>query len=866
MSLPWRESWRAFRRDLRRGGLTLLLLALVLAVAATTSLRFFGSGVEKRLQQEAARLLAADLVLRGTREIPAEFRDAARREALRSSASLEFSSVLLHGDEFQLASVKAVAPGYPLRGELRLREGTREVAVRALPAPGEIWLDNRLFTLLKLQPGQALQLGDTTLRATAVLAYEPGQGGFSGFSPRALMNMADVAAANVVQPGSRLRYQLMVAGDADAVARYRAAIEPRLGLGMRLLDVREGRPEIGTPLARAQSYFGLASIVAVVLAGLAIATSARRFAERHFDQQALLRCLGASRREALALLLGEVAWLWLVAVIAGALIGVLAAQLLAHLLAGLLPGGDPLLALGRPLLTGVLTATLTLVGFALPALIALGGISPLRVLRRDLPTRSWSQWAATSSALLALLVLLTIETGQARLAFIVIAGGGAAALALWWLLAAGLGRLRRRLALPGLATLLRDPRESSLQILGLGLGLTALLLVTSLRGELLAAWQGKIPEDAPNQFALNIAPEEVEPFARFLRERGVTDLAAPYGVVRGRLAAINDTPVQQAVSKEKESERDESLNRELNLTWRDRLPDGNELVAGQWWSAAMTPPAQPAGASAAPLREPGRRDDTGPGTPATAPADAAAAGLASSPVPVSVEQKLAERLGLKLGDRLRFSMAEGDLDAVVSSLRTVQWDSFQPNFYFIFPPGTLDAFPASFLTAFHLPPERREVLSALVQAWPTVILIDVATMMGEVRHLLDQVARAIEAVLAFILAGGLLVIAAQVLSGLDARRYEAALLRATGISRRALQLRLGAEFATTGAAAGLLAALLNEIVAWGIYTRVLELEPTLHPALWWQAPLAGALLVLAAGLPGARAAWRASPLLVLRRG
>lgn len=849
MSLPWRESWQSFRRDLRRGELTLLLLALVLAVAATTSLRFFGSGVEKRLQQEAARLLAADLVLRGTRELPPEFVEAARREGLRSTGSVEFSSVLLHGDDFQLASVKAVTTGYPLRGEVRLRDGPRETAVRTLPAPGEIWLDNRLFTLLRLQPGQSLQLGDATLRATAVLAYEPGQGGFSGFSPRALMNLADVATANVVQPGSRLRYQLMVAGDPAAVARYRATIEPRLGLGMRLLDVREGRPEIGTPLARAQSYFGLASIVAVVLAGLAIATSARRFAERHFDQQALLRCLGASRREALALLLGEVAWLWLVAVAAGALIGVLAAQLLAHLLAGLLPGGDPLLALGRPLLTGVLTATLTLVGFALPSLIALGGVSPLRVLRRDLPTRTWSQWAATSSALVALLVLLTIETGQARLAFIVIAGGGAAAFLLWWLLAAGLGRLRRRLALPGLATLLRDPRDSSLQILGLGLGLTALLLVTSLRGELLSAWQGKIPPEAPNQFALNIAPEEVAPFSRFLRERGVTDLAAPYGVVRGRLAAINGAPVQQAVSKEKEGERDESLNRELNLTWRDRLPDGNELVAGKWWAP---PPAR--GATSL---EAGKR--------AAAPLPAEAAANAG-PVPVSVEQKLAERLGLKLGDRLRFSMAEGDLDAEITSLRTVQWDSFQPNFYFIFPPGTLDAYPASYLTAFHLPPERREVLSALVQAWPTVILIDVATMMGEVRRLLDQVARAIEAVLAFILAGGLLVIAAQVLAGLDARRYEAALLRATGISRRQLQLRLGAEFAVTGALAGLLAALLNEVVAWGIYTRVLELEPTLHLALWWQAPLAGAVLVLAAGLPGARAAWRASPLLVLRQG
>lgn len=847
MSGAWRDSWQWFRRDLRQGELTLLLLALVLAVAATTSLRFFSGGVETRLQREAARLLAADLVVRGSRPVPTEFTDAARTGGLRHADSLEFSSVLLHGEEFQLASVKAVSTGYPLRGEIRLREGERERGVRSVPGAGEIWLDSRLFTLLGLSSGDALQLGDVTLRATAVLAYEPGQGGFSGFSPRALMSLQDVPAAGVVQPGSRLRYQLMLAGDAAAVTAYRERMQPRLGVGMRLLDVREGRPEVGTPLARSQSYFSLATIVAVVLAGLAIVTSSRRFAERHYDQLALLRCLGASRRDSLARLLGELAWVWLTAIILGALLGILAAQLLNTLLQGLLPGGPLLPTLGRPLLTGILTATLTLLGFALPALVTLGGVSPLRVLRRELPSRNWSRWAATSCALVALLVLLTIETGQAGLAFIVIAGGGVAALLLWWALAWLLARLRRRVARPGLAAVLRDPRESSLQILGLGIGLTALLLVTSLRGELLAAWQGKIPADAPNQFALNITPEEREPLTAFLRERGVTSLADPYAVVRGRLAAINDRPVQQAVSKEKEGERDESLNRELNLTWRAELPTGNELVAGTWWQdrapaptdhVTVTPPAS-----------------------ADAPVDAAAAA-----VPVSVEQQLAERLGLRLGDRLRFSMAEGELEARVSSLRTVQWDSFQPNFYFIFPPGTLEAFPASYLTSFHLPAAQRGVLAELVQTFPTVILIDVASMMGEVRRLLDQVARAIEAVLVFILAGGLLVIAAQVLASLDARRYEAALLRVTGISRRDLQLRLAAEFLFTGALAGLLAALLNEILAAAVYHRVLELTPVLHPSLWWQAPLAGALLVLAAGLPGARAAWQASPLLVLRQG
>lgn len=828
MNFPWRESWHWFRRDLRQGELTLLLLALVLAVAATTSLRFFSSGVEQRLQQEASRLLAADLVLRGTRPIPADFEVAARGDGLAVAHTLEFSSVLVRGDDFQLASVKAVSDGFPVRGELRLSEGEREVATTRIPAPGEIWLDARLLALLHVSIGDAVQLGDTTLRVAGVLAYEPGQGGFTGFSPRALANLADVAAANVVQPGSRLRYQLLLGGEPARLAAWRTRMEPRLEVGMRLLDVREGRPEVGTPLARSQTYFSLATIVAVVLAGLAIVTASRRFAQRQYDLQALLRCLGASRRDALQRLLGEVFWLWLVAVVAGSLLGLLAAQALAALLVGLLPVESPVLALGRPLLTGILTASLTLLGFALPALVALGTVSPLRVLRRELPGLSWSRTAATGCALVALLVLLTLETGQPRLAFIVIAGGALAALLLWWGLAHLLQWLRQRSLLPALASVLRDPRESSLQVLGISLGLAALLLVASLRGELLSAWQDKIPAGAPNQFALNIAASEREAFTAFLRERGVTSAADPYAIVRGRLTTINGQPVQQSVSKEKDSERDESLNRELNLTWRATLPPGNLIVDGAWWS----------------------QKDRKPG----------------APVPVSVEQKLAQRLGLAPGDRLRFTLAEGDLDATVSSLRTVDWDSFQPNFYFIFPPGTLDAFPASYLTSFHLPTADRPLLSALMQAFPTIILVDVASMMGEVRRLLDQVARAVEAVLLFVLAGGLLVVAAQVRASLDLRRYEAALLRVTGISRRQLQLRLGAEFAFTGALAGLLAALLNELLAAAVYARVLDLPPTLHPALWWQAPLAGALLVLAAGLPGARQAWRASPLIVLRQG
>lgn len=818
------ESWQWFRRDLARGELTLLLLALILAVAATTSLRFFSSGVEKRLQQEAARMMAADLVVRSTRPIPEKFDTQATTQQLKTARLLEFSSVLSRGDQFQLAGVKAASAGHPLRGELRLREKGQDVTVRRIPAPGELWVDERLLALLDAKIGDAVQLGDGNFIIAAILAYEPGQGGgTSAFAPRAFMNMADVAATNVVQPGSRLRYQLMVAGDSNNITAFRKAIEPELGLGMRVQDISEGRPEIGGPLQRSQSYFSLATIAAVVLAGLAIATSTRRFAERHFDTLALLRCIGASRRDTLRLILGEIFFAWAAAVLLGALIGGAVAVLLAQMLGDLLPGGSPLFSFWRPLFTGVATATLTLAGFALPTLLALGNVSPLRVLRRELAPASWSLLAITALAWVALLILLMLETGQPKLAFSVMAGGAVLALLAWRGLAALLGFWRRRLVHPALASLLRDSKTSSTQILGLALGLTALLLVVSLRGELLSAWQNKIPADAPNQFALNIAPEEREPLADFLKQHELKG-SPLYPIVRGRLTAINDKTVQRAVSKEneKENDRDESLNRELSLTWRDALPPDAKMVEGKWW---------PAGTQGQ----------------------------------VSVESKLADRLGIKMGDRLHFTMAEGEAVATVSSLREVDWDTFQPNFYFIFSPDVLQDFPASYLGSFRVPTEKRPLLSTLVRQFPTMVLIDIDGVMAEVKKLLDQVSRAVEAILLFVLGGAVLVIWSQIQSSLDARKLEAALLRVTGISRRELQQRLLLEFACMGALAGLLAAALNEAIAAVVYWQVLEMTPVLHPLLWWQAPLAGAIVVLAAGFPGMRATWAASPLLVLRR-
>lgn len=819
-----RAGWQDFWRDLKSGELTLLLLALILAVTATTTLRHFSTGIEKGLAQEAARLIGADLVLRSSRPIPDAVVAHAEELNLATAQTLEFASVLQGETGFQLAAIKAVSTGYPLRGQLRLRENSKDVTTHVTPDKGTLWVDERLLGLLNVGVGSTVVLGDRSFRIAAVLAYEPDRGGnFAAFSPRAMMAMSDVAATGIIQPGSRLQYQLLLRGSEPSLQAFRTWMEPRLSPGARLLDVSGGRPELANPLTRASDYLGLAAIAAVVLAGLAIAVSARRFAERRYDMQALLRCLGASRKEALSRVLTELLLVWAVAILVGAVLGGMASSVVSLLLADLLPARLPAFTYWRPLLTGAATATLTLLGFALPALLSLGRVTPLRVLRRELLPPSLPQLAITVLSLSALFLLLALETGRLMLTAIAVGGGALLVLAMQW----GLHHLfiaSRRLNNAYLATLRRHPAETATQILGLALGLTALLLVLSLRGELLGAWQTKIPPGAPNQFALNIASHELADFETTLQSQGFSHEAL-YPVVRGRLTGINDQPVQQAVSKEAEDEgRDESLNRELNLTWSAEIPKGNTLTEGRWWTADSVAHQE-----------------------------------------VSLEKRLAERLQLKLGDRLTFTLAEGEFTTVISSLREVDWDSFQPNFYMIFPPGMIDRFPASYMTSFNVPVEQRARLNTLARAFPTVVLIDIANVMNEVKKILDQVSRAIEAVLVFVLIAGLLVISAHVTASLDARRYEAALLRVIGASKRELQRRLLTEFVLLGFFAGILAALMSELLAAIIYWKVLELTPTLHPMLWWQAPVAGALLVSSAGMFGARRVWSASPLLTLRQ-
>ena len=821
---------RQLLRDARASEVRVLFFALLVAVAASTAIGYFGARLNGAMQLRASEFLGADLVLQGSSPAREAQVSTGTTLGLRHARVVEFTSVVGGDAGIQLSSIKAADPAYPLRGELRSAAApyATETAGGG-PAAGEAWVEPRLLTALGLGIGDSVDVGMKTLRMTRVLTYEPDRANnFYSLTPRLLMNLADLQATGVIQPGSRVSYRDLWRGQPDALAQYRQAIDKDLAANQRMLDTRDGNRQIGGALGKAERYLNVASLVAVLLAGVAVALSASRYAARRLDASALLRCLGLSRRQALGLYCVQLAALGLVAAVAGALLGWLAQLGLFRLLQGLMPTSVPPGGIA-PALAGIGTGLVALAGFALPPLAALGRVPPLRVLRRDLLPVPASSWMVYGAALLALGLIMWRLSLDLLLTFALLGGGLLAALLLGGLLLLGLRSLRRMLAgAPltwrlGLGQLLRHPLAAAGQALAFGLILLAMGLVALLRAELLDNWQAQLPEDAPNHFALNILPDDRTPFIQRLREVNATS-APLYPVIPGRLTHINDQPVRQLVSKESTGER--AVQRDLSLTWAAELPQGNALTEGSWWQAT------PAG------------DDI-PG--------------------VSVESELAASLHLKLGDLLNFDIGGQQRQARVSSLRSVHWDSFQPNFYMIFQPGTLQGLPTTYLTSFYLAPGHDQEVVGLSRAFPAATILQVDALLAQLRSILAQVTLAVEYVLLFVLAAGLAVLFAGLQATLDERIRQGALLRALGAGRPLLVKARRIEFGLLGAASGVMAALGCELITWALYRYAFDLQWAPHPWLLLL-PLVGAVLVGGAGVFGTRRALNASPLAVLREG
>ena len=821
-------SMRLLARNWRSGEERILVAALVIAVAASTAIGFFTDRLGRGMANQSADFLGADLVLESPRPVEADWLHEARTKDLQAIETLEFASVVVSGDELLLSGVKAVQEGFPLRGEMRTAPApfAADAATQALPRPGEAWVAPRLLTNLGLQVGNEVEVGAHILKITRVITFEPGRvGNPFGIAPRLLMRMADVSATKVVQPGSRLTYQYLFAGREEDVAGFREWLEPRLGPSHELVGVKEGRRAVGSALERAERFLGLAVLAAIVLAGVAVAMAARRYSERHFDMSAMLRCMGATQRDLLGLYLPQLLVIGLLASAVGCILGWVAQYGLLYLLAELLPA-TPSAPHAWPVFAGFATGLITLAGFALPPVMRLKDVPPLRVLRRDLLPLPSQAWLVYGAALCAIVAVMWRYTDSWPLTLSVLVGGIALA-ALLSLLALLLLSLSRRFNTRvgvawrfGLNNLWRRRRSSISQILAFSLTLMAMAVVALVRTDLLTTWQAQLPADVPNHFAINILPDQVEEFERFMKDAGVVTEQL-YPMVRGRLVKINGTAVQKAVTKEERS--DNALNRELNLTWTTELQEDNRILTGRWWQL----------------------EDTGKPR-------------------VSVESKLAKRLDIELGDELGFSVGGQTFSSEVTSIRNVKWDSFRPNFYMVFPPQVINRFPTTYMTSFKLTKEEKSLLRELVAHYPAVTVLEMDRVIEQVGRIFRQVTLTIEYVLVFTLLAGFAVLFAALQASQDDRLYEGALLRALGGNRR--QLRTGhlAEFTALGGLAGLLAAMGTECLAWVLYSEVLHLEHSFQWRIWIIAPIAGALLIGVAGYWGTRTVVGRSPMLLLQ--
>ncbi len=820
---------RLLIREVRSGELTILVLALIIAVTSSTAISLFADRLQRTMTHQAADFLAADMVISSPQKLPKNWHEKAGEFSLNQAQTAEFSSVLIENEELLLAGIKAVSPSYPLRGYLKITDSDyqQQQTVRHGPPPGEAWVEKRILSALKLKPGDLLTVGEKGLKITKIITYEPDKrGDLYSLSPRVMINNSDLEATRVIQPGSHVHYYFQYSGETSSLLQFKRWIKPQLNPSQRVMDIHEDRPQLGSALERAERYLGLSSIVVILISGVAIAMATRRYTERHFNTTAMLRCLGCKQNEILWLYLYQFLILGLFASAIGCLAGWLAQAYLFHLLADLLPQ-----QVASPgwvaIVFGFVTGIVILFGFAFPPILRLKRVPPLRVLRRDLMPLPTSAWIVYGVAMSVITVLVWRYTQDIKMTATILGEGLLLIIILgviiWGLLMASKNlipylNLSWRFALQGL---LRNQQGSISQMLAFSITLVAMILTFTVRTDLIDDWQKQLPENAPNHFALNIFADQLPAFQQDLLQNKISG-SRFYPVVRGRLTAINNIPVQQIVSKDSQGEN--ATHRDLSLTWTDQIPEENRIVAGKWWGAL--------GAEGKPL--------------------------------VSIEQKLAKSLDAELGDILTFTIGSQRLKATIASIRKVQWDTMKPNFYMIFPPGTLDGYAHTFITSFFLPEQKKSLLNKLVKSYPSITVLEVDLILNQFKTILRQLTQAINYLLYFALLAGFMVLFAAVISTLDARVYDGAIMRTLGANRKLLNTTHLLEFLLLGFFSGVIALIISEGIIFALYSYVLHLDYRFNLELWLIVPVMGALIVGIAGYWGVRKVVSQPPSVVLR--
>jgi len=827
-----RFAMRSLMRDLRGRQLTVLFISLVIALAALSSVGFLTSRMEHLIREQADVVLAADLRLESARPIDQDnvYRLRAQASGLQTASTISFSSVVFAGGSSQLVNVIAADRAYPLRGAIRLslQPFASALPVVGGPSVGVVWADPRLLTRLGIPVGGSLALGDLSLSVAASLDYRPDQGaGFADLAPTVLINQADLLATHLLVSGSRATWTLLVAGSAEQIAAYQQWLRAHKKEGERLVDPAESNNQLHSAIVRAGRFLNLAALVTLLLSSVAIAMAARRFASTHLDFAALLKCMGASQRFILLVTAGELLLLGLSASMVGIAAGYISQLGLSWLLKGLMKVSVPQPS-WTPVWLCIGTAIALLLGFALPPLLELKQVPPARVLSRHVVApalRYGLPYLMAAGALVTVLYVLVQDYLLAAQA------GTAAVVAGATLYVAGRALVKVTHGVRGaagvawrygLSNIARRGHESAVQVVAFGLGLAVLLLLLIVRQDLMREWQHSLPVAAPNHFLINIPPADVSALNHLLVSNNVASPTfSPW--VRGRLIAVNDSPIAALTNMTERGQR--FADREQNLSWSQALPPDNQIVAGAWWSTAGA--EQPS---------------------------------------VSVATEFQESLHLRLGDRLSFDIAGEKLVATLTSVRKVRWDGFRPNFFLVFSPGVLDSSTGTSMTSVYLDAHQRLMLADLVKQFPSVTVFDIQQIMQQVNEIVDRASDAIQVVFGFSLLAGMLVLLAAIQATRQERRFESALLRTLGASRRLVLSGVVVEFMAIGVLAGVLAACAASLAGWWLSVHLFHLPYRFNGLLWLGGVVAGTVLV---GVTGTLATWsvlRAPPSGTLREG
>ncbi len=784
-------------QSFRTGGLYLLIIALSLAISATTALKFSNDQVKNAVSLQASQMLGADLVLSNNEPIEQQWKKKAEQLGLKQTNVTIFGSMAHTQDQFVMVNVKAIEPLFPLRGQLEIEPNAKAIQ------SGEVWLSQRAADLLKVKPEDTVSIADGTFRFSGVIVRDSNQElGFSGFSPTVIIHQADIAKTHAIQTGSRIDYRLLMAGSPEQVQsfskQFKQQHQPSKDVdeaaGLRLRDASESNSRLLRPLENLDTFLQLANILTILLCGIAIALTSQRYVQQNQDHIALIRCLGASKFQILWAYIGLLSVVSAISIVLGSLLGLIMGYGLLQLMLQLIPQLElsfsviPLLV--GPLPIAIFTSVIVLLGFILPSIWELLNTPPIRVIREQAKSRK-SLFFMFFAGISSLIVFSLVLSENLMLSILVLAAIIVLCILLYtvvWLLLRSLKKLKNRLSF-----YIRSPSQSALQITALALGLSLITVLSVLRTDLLERWQQQLPEGTPNQFVYGLPPFDLKAFEQQLKQNGWQSTPL-YPNIRGRLLAKNDVPFSEEAIKQ-----NNSLRRELNLTQSNLLPNDNVITSGQ-----------------------AQFNDVGQ---------------------VSVESKTAESLGIQIGDKLTFSLPDGNLQAKVVNFRSVEWESFSPNFFFIFSPKTLDENAGSYLGSFYVPKQDQAKMITIIQQFSNTVFIDVDRILDEVKRLMNVLVKIVTVLAALVGFSGILVLIACLNLLMDERRREVALLRSFGLSKNKMKQMLSFEIGFLGLLAGIVACCFAEVIS-AIASYKMNMAIQWHIEIWLILPF-GMMLVCA---------------------